>query len=81
MKDEYPNLDLMTEENRLAIRKIRTEYMKMRILEQQERELLDTMQKETSHGANSSRPANSVVRRSHTEGDRPKRRRLVKSGD
>jgi hypothetical protein len=52
VRDEYPKLDLMIEQNRQAIRNIRTEFMKMRVLEQQARELLERVQKEALDGTN-----------------------------
>jgi hypothetical protein len=48
---EYPKLDLMLEQNRQAIRNIRTEFMKMRILEQQERER-ESVQEQASGDTN-----------------------------
>src|SRR5438874_1964718 len=44
----FKKLNLMIEQNRRAIKNIRTEFMKMRILEQQEREIRDSMQEATS---------------------------------
>ena len=38
MPDENPKLDLMLEQNLQAVKNIRTEFMKMRILEAQERD-------------------------------------------
>jgi hypothetical protein len=53
MSTEYPKLDLMIEQNRQAIKNIRTEFMKMRVLEQQARELLDRVQEEAREGTKS----------------------------
>ena len=36
--NKYPKLNLMVEQNRRAIKNIRTEFLKMRVLEQQARE-------------------------------------------
>jgi len=47
VRNDYPKLDLMLEQNRQAIRNIRTAFMKWRILQQQERELLDSVQEAT----------------------------------
>jgi hypothetical protein len=47
VQDENPTLDLMREQNLQAIKNIRTEWMKMRILEQQERDR-EGVQEETS---------------------------------
>ena len=47
MPDENPKLDLMLEQNLQSIKNIRTDFMKMRILEQQDRERLDGVQEAT----------------------------------
>ena len=47
MQDENPKLDLMLEQNLQAIKNIRTDFMKMRILEQRDRERLDSVQEAT----------------------------------